>query len=357
MGPVFGVSKTSISGFVAVGPHCIYISLGIQSPSVNRNGLLRRWLYTPLILWQGDWIPRVYTCIAILHIWWFRSTCVWNLLLRTLPNRSMSTSSSRVKAEDFVFVDIHEDVLKMKNFDSQIQWEKYFLRSTCQALFCMFLLGFRSVPLDKCTWKYELTWFIHKQPSELMPQKMSGFVYASWLDFPSPLELSKKNKLIQEFSTRKNPEKFHIEVKCSGWTLLLFFCAWNRLGLMEFYISCLKSCPFCVCMMVSSYKNWRFNRGDECNLIWRYMSQIISYWNSYWLELTKHRFYVDCFLCNHSHRIHVWYIYIWHKSMVTVGKYSIHGSYGIAFLFCGSSGCVLLDDWCLGNLHRIDVIE
>ena len=25
MGPVFGVSKTSISGFVAVGPHCIYI--------------------------------------------------------------------------------------------------------------------------------------------------------------------------------------------------------------------------------------------------------------------------------------------------------------------------------------------
>ena len=25
VGPVFGVSKTSISGFVAVGPHCIYI--------------------------------------------------------------------------------------------------------------------------------------------------------------------------------------------------------------------------------------------------------------------------------------------------------------------------------------------
>ena len=25
MGPAFGVSKTSISGFVAVGPHCIYI--------------------------------------------------------------------------------------------------------------------------------------------------------------------------------------------------------------------------------------------------------------------------------------------------------------------------------------------
>ena len=38
------------------------------------------------------------------------------------------------------------------------------------------------------------------------------------------------------------------------------------------------------------------------------------------------------------------FIYIWHKSMVTVGKYSIHGSYGIVFLFCGSSGCVLLDD-------------
>ena len=27
MGPVFGVSKTSISGFVAVGPHYIYIFL------------------------------------------------------------------------------------------------------------------------------------------------------------------------------------------------------------------------------------------------------------------------------------------------------------------------------------------
>ena len=29
MGPVFGVSKTSISGFVAVGPHCIYINIVI----------------------------------------------------------------------------------------------------------------------------------------------------------------------------------------------------------------------------------------------------------------------------------------------------------------------------------------
>ena len=29
MGPVFGVSKTSISGFVAVGPHCIYIYIYI----------------------------------------------------------------------------------------------------------------------------------------------------------------------------------------------------------------------------------------------------------------------------------------------------------------------------------------
>ncbi len=111
---------------------------------------------------------------------------------KDLPNRSMSTSSSRVKAEEFVFVDIHEDVLKMKNFDSKSQWEKYLLRSTCQALFCMLLLAFRAVPLEKCTWKYDLTWFIHKQPSELRPQKMSGFVYPSWLDFPSPFELSKK---------------------------------------------------------------------------------------------------------------------------------------------------------------------
>ena len=76
---------------------------------------------------------------------------------KDLPNRSMSTSSSRVKAEEFVFVDIHEDVLKMKNFDSKSQWEKYLLRSTCQALFCMLLLGFRAVPLEKCTWKYDLT--------------------------------------------------------------------------------------------------------------------------------------------------------------------------------------------------------
>ena len=31
MGPVLGVSKTSISGFVAVGPHCIYIYIYIYS--------------------------------------------------------------------------------------------------------------------------------------------------------------------------------------------------------------------------------------------------------------------------------------------------------------------------------------
>ena len=43
-----------------------YLTLGIQSPSENGNGtiwnlntLLRRWLYTPIIIWQGDWIPRV----------------------------------------------------------------------------------------------------------------------------------------------------------------------------------------------------------------------------------------------------------------------------------------------------------
>ena len=38
-------------------------------------------------------------------------------------------------------------------------------------------------------------------------------------------------------------------------------------------------------------------------------------------------------ICNHSHRIHVWYIYIyaniWGISMVNVSIYSIHGSYGI----------------------------
>ena len=39
-------------------------SVGIQSPILRMvmeptvNTLLRRWLYTPIITWQGDWIPR-----------------------------------------------------------------------------------------------------------------------------------------------------------------------------------------------------------------------------------------------------------------------------------------------------------
>ena len=40
-----------------------FVTLGIQSPSENGSGtlntLLRRWLYTLIIIWQGDWIPRV----------------------------------------------------------------------------------------------------------------------------------------------------------------------------------------------------------------------------------------------------------------------------------------------------------
>ena len=62
---------------------------------------------------EGDWIPRdTYCHIAYMMVLF--NLCEPSLLLKTLPNRSMSTSSSScVKAEEFVFLDIHEDVSTM----------------------------------------------------------------------------------------------------------------------------------------------------------------------------------------------------------------------------------------------------
>ena len=37
----------------------------------NLNSLLRRWSYTPIILWQGDWVPRVYIYTYLDYIYIF----------------------------------------------------------------------------------------------------------------------------------------------------------------------------------------------------------------------------------------------------------------------------------------------
>ena len=52
-------------GQIAWSNDLVYaLALGIQSPSENgsmepKYYAFRRWLDTPIIIWRGDWIPRV----------------------------------------------------------------------------------------------------------------------------------------------------------------------------------------------------------------------------------------------------------------------------------------------------------
>ena len=76
------ITRWKVPSMNSYGMTCIIFTYMFTFWEWHLNTFLRRWLYTPIIIWQGDWIPRVlygtnvcvqwnHGMIHWIHVTWF----------------------------------------------------------------------------------------------------------------------------------------------------------------------------------------------------------------------------------------------------------------------------------------------